>query len=111
VAAPSILAGAVVLAPPSFLLDAGAVPWPDPVTSFASGWVGVRRLARQRGGELPLIVSDHADWSELTQTLDDVGAPEVWITHGEEAALIHHARTRGIAAEALSVVGYGEEGH
>jgi len=34
------------------------------------------------GAELPLIISDHADWSELTQTLKDVGAPKVWVTHG-----------------------------
>ena len=38
--------------------------------------------------ELPLILSDHADWDELLATLAEVGAGEVWITHGSGAALL-----------------------
>ena len=37
---------------------------------------------RQRGVELPLAVSDHADWPELIATIVDTGAPKCWITHG-----------------------------
>ncbi len=76
---------------------------------MASGWMRVRQRARQRGVELPLILSDHADWDELTATLHDVQAPRVWVTHGREDALVHYARSRGIAAEALSLVGREEE--
>ena len=42
--------------------------------------------ARQRGVEPPLVISDHADRDELLATIDGVGAPEVWITHGREEA-------------------------
>ena len=62
------------------------------------------------GLELPLVISDHADWDELTRTLSDVGAPRVWVTHGNEEALVHWARGQGFNAEALSLVGYGDEG-
>ncbi|MEJ2026473.1 MAG: DNA ligase-associated DEXH box helicase, partial [Limibacillus sp.] len=63
----------------------------------------------QRGVELPLIISDHADWDELTATLEEVAAPEVWVTHGNEEALVHWASQRGFRARALSLIGRGEE--
>jgi len=80
------------------------------VVVMASGWMRVRARARQRGVELPLVISDHADWDELTRTFDDVGAPEIWVTHGREEALIHYATGKGFRARALSLVGREEEG-
>ena len=103
------LKGQIVLAPPGAIQDRWARRLPDPVTALASGWMRVRQRARQRGVELPLIISDHADWDELNQSLDDVGAPEVWVTHGREEALVHHAQQRGIRMRALSLVGFDEE--
>jgi putative mRNA 3-end processing factor len=103
------LMGQIVLAPPGASNDRWARRLPDPVVALASGWMRVRQRARQRGVELPLIISDHADWDELTQTLDDVGAPEVWVTHGREEALVHHAKGRGIRARALTLVGFEED--
>ncbi len=82
----------------------------DPVPAVASGWMRIRARARQARAELPLIISDHCDWDELLQTVRDVDAPEVWVTHGREAALVHYARSKGIDAEALSLVGFEEEG-
>jgi putative mRNA 3-end processing factor len=58
---------------------------------------------------LPLVISDHADWDELNATVDEVGAPEVWVTHGREEALIHAIGQRGIAGRALRLIGYDEE--
>jgi len=106
------LKGEIVLCPPGALNDRWARGFGDPVTAMASGWMRVRQRARQRNVELPLILSDHADWDELTSTLHDVGAPEVWITHGREEALQHYAQSAGFEAEALSLVGFeeGEDG-
>jgi putative mRNA 3-end processing factor len=101
--------GAIVLCPPSAMSDRWARRFNEPIPAMASGWMGVRARARQRGAELPLIISDHADWSELTMTLKDVGAPKVWVTHGREEALVHHARSIGIEAEALHLTGREEE--
>lgn len=103
------LAGAVALCPPSAVTERWARRFPDPVASFASGWMRMRARARQRGIELPLVISDHADWDGLTATIAATGANEIWVTHGEEDALVHWCLTRGLAARPLRLVGYGEE--
>jgi putative mRNA 3-end processing factor len=103
------LRGRIVLAPPS----AAAEPWsrrlPDPLVAQASGWMRVRQRAKASGVELPLVISDHADWDELTRTLDDVGAGEIWVTHGREEALVHYATKKGYRARALALTGYDED--
>lgn len=101
--------GEIVIAPPSAIADRWARRLPDPVIAMASGWMRVKQRARQRGVELPLIISDHADWDELLETLDEVEAPEVWVTHGREEALVHAAGLKGIKARALALIGYDEE--
>ncbi|MDE2006212.1 MAG: hypothetical protein KGI51_06580, partial [Rhodospirillales bacterium] len=55
--------------------------------------------------ELPLVLSDHADWDGLVSTIAETGAAEVWITHGEAAALIHALRARGVRGRELRDVG------
>jgi putative mRNA 3-end processing factor len=110
VAAKSALAGQIVLAPPSAIADRWARRLTDPVVALASGWMRVRQRAKAGGIELPLIISDHADWPELLQTIADVGAPEIWVTHGSEEALIHAATQRGVRARALRLVGYDDAG-
>jgi putative mRNA 3-end processing factor len=104
------LGGAVVLCPPGSMKDLWARRFPDPVTAFASGWMRVRARARQGGVELPLIISDHSDWDELRETIRETGASEVWVTHGQEDALVHWCGTVGLRARPLRIVGYGEEG-
>lgn len=81
----------------------------DPVTAYASGWMRTRKRAKAANVDLPLIVSDHADWLELTLTVEEVAPGELWITHGEEAALLHWAQTKGIRARPLSIAGYSDE--
>jgi putative mRNA 3-end processing factor len=103
------LAGAIALAPPSATSDVWTRRFPDPVTAFASGWMRVRARARQGGVELPLVISDHADWDGLTATIAATGAAEIWVTHGQEDALVHWCKTRGLAARPLDLVGYGDE--
>jgi putative mRNA 3-end processing factor len=103
------LAGTITLAPPSATSDIWTRRFPDPVTAFASGWMRVRARARQRGVELPLVISDHADWDGLTATIEATGAGEVWVTHGQEDALVHWCKTKGLAARPLDLVGYGDE--
>jgi putative mRNA 3-end processing factor len=103
------LAGKIVLAPPG----AAAEPWgrrlPDPVQAMASGWMRVKQRARQRGVELPLVISDHADWNELVQTMRELAPQEVWVTHGAEDALVRQAGLMGIAARPLHLVGFEAE--
>ena len=103
------LAGTITLAPPSATSDIWTRRFPDPVTAFASGWMRVRARARQRGVELPLVISDHADWDGLTATIKATGAGEIWVTHGQEDALVHWCTTQGLTARPLDLVGYGDE--
>jgi putative mRNA 3-end processing factor len=102
-------AGAIVIAPPSTLQNRWSRRFPDPVTAFASGWMRVRARARQSHVELPLILSDHADWTELTDTVREISPGELWITHGREEALARWAELNGIVARPLRLVGYEEE--
>jgi len=104
------LKGALVMCPPSELAGRWSRRLSDPLTAFASGWMRVRARARQRGVELPLVVSDHADWPELIDTITETGASEVWVTHGREDALVHALAMRGLTARALSLVGFEDEG-
>jgi putative mRNA 3-end processing factor len=103
------LPGEIVIAPPSAIADRWSRRFADPVTAFASGWMRVRARARQRAVELPLIISDHADWDELTATVAEIAPGELWITHGREEALARWAELNGVAARPLSLVGYEDE--
>ena len=101
------LAGAIALCPPSSLQDRWTRRFPDPVSAFASGWMRVRARARQRGVELPLVISDHADWDGLTRhhrgdrRLADLGDAR---RRGGAGALVHAARARGAAARTWSAM-------
>ena len=100
--------GGIVMCPPSALGDRWSRRFGDPVNAFASGWMRIRGRARQRGIELPLVVSDHVDWPELIQTIAETGAEEIWVTHGREDALVHYLATLGRKARALALVGRDE---
>jgi len=103
-------AGAIVVGPPSAFADRWARRFPDPISCFASGWMRIRQRAKQGGVELPLIISDHSDWDELLRTILETGASEIWVTHGREEALVRWCELQGIAAKALHLVGYEDEG-
>ncbi len=101
--------GAIIICPPSALNDRWSRRLPNPITAMASGWMRVRQRARQRNVELPLIISDHADWGELTRTIEEVNPQESWITHGREEALLRWCQLNQRRARALAMVGYDDE--
>ncbi len=103
------LGGTITLCPPSALKEVWSRRFPDPVTAYASGWMRVRARARQSLVQLPLVISDHADWDGLRATIVATGASEIWVTHGQEDALVHWCATRGLKARPLDIVGYGDE--
>jgi putative mRNA 3-end processing factor len=103
------LKGHIILAPPSALNDRWSRRLPDPITAMASGWMRVRQRAVQRNVELPLIISDHCDWVELTETIRELHPSETWITHGREEALLHWCEMHQIKARALELVGREDE--
>lgn len=108
-AAKNEIRGHIVICPPSALNDRWSRRLPDPITAMASGWMRVRQRARQKNVELPLIISDHADWAELTRTIEEVNPAETWITHGREEALLRWCQLHQRRARALALVGYEDE--
>lgn len=102
-------AGAIVVAPPGAFEGRWARRFAEPLVGFASGWMSIRQRAKQGGVELPLVISDHGDWDELTATIRETGAGEVWVTHGREEALVRWCQLNGIAARPLHIVGYDDE--
>lgn len=102
-------AGEIVICPPSAIQTTWARRFPDAVPCFASGWMRIRQRAKQRGVELPLIISDHADWQELTQTVEEVNPSDLWVTHGREDAFVRWAELNGRRAKPLRLVGYEDE--
>lgn len=102
------LKGCLVLAPPSTLKEVWSRRLTDPITGMASGWMTVKQRVNQAGIELPLVISDHADWNELTQTIRDTGAPEIWVTHGREDGLVYWCQQQGLKAAPLHLQGREE---
>lgn len=102
-------AGSIVMGPPSAFTDKWARRFPEPIICFASGWMQVRQRAKQRGVELPLILSDHCDWDELLDTILEIRPKEVWVTHGRDDALVRWCELNQIKARPLHLVGYEDE--
>ena len=100
--------GKLILCPPSALHDRWSRRFTAPVVSMASGWMQIRARAKQKGIELPLIISDHADWNDLINTIKEINPEEVWVTHGREEALVYHLNQLGYQAQALHLLGYEE---
>lgn len=100
---------AIVISPPSAFASPWVQRFADPVIGFASGWMQIRARARQRGVELPLIISDHVDWPDLTATIQEIDPSEFWITHGRDDALMRWAELNQRRARPLHLVGYEEE--
>ena len=42
-------------------------------------------------------------------TVAATGASEIWVTHGQDDALVHWSTAQGLSARPLDIVGYGEE--
>ena len=88
--------------PPGALNDRWSRRLPDPVTAMASGWMRIRQRARQRNVELPLVISDHADWDELTMTIREL-EPQRSVDHprprGSAQALVHDPPDQGVRAQ------------
>jgi putative mRNA 3-end processing factor len=101
-------AGELVLAP----LSARGTPWMrrlgDHSDAFASGLMRVRGVRRQRAFDRGFVLSDHADWPALLQTVTETGAGRVLATHGHAEPLARHLRSQGYDAGTLRTAWEGE---
>ena len=94
-------AGELIIAPPS----AAGSPWirrfGNASLGFASGWMQVRGNRRRRGWDRGFVVSDHADWPALIDTVRATGAKRILPTHGNTDALVAYLCEQDFDAEAL----------
>jgi putative mRNA 3-end processing factor len=78
-------------------------------TAFASGWMAVRGIRRRRGYHRGFVLSDHADWRGLLETVEQSRASRLLVTHGSSDTLARYLReVKGMKADALTTQ-FGEE--
>lgn len=95
------LDGALILAPPKYLLPSWYRRFGDTVTAFASGWMGLED-SRKYGYEKGFTLSDHADWDQLLQTVEETGARNVLTHHGDATELNEYLQEQGLSASSLN---------
>ncbi|WOD40294.1 ligase-associated DNA damage response exonuclease [Nodosilinea sp. E11] len=101
--------GDLVLAPPSGHRSSWMKRFKHPQTAFASGWMAVRGARRRRGYERGFVLSDHADWPGLIQTVQDTGAKTVYVTHGQSDVVSRYLQeSLNLAAMPLDTLFEGE---
>lgn len=90
-----ILQAELIIAPQSFLKSAQAeVLGQNFKTAFASGWMARGNNGYDRG----FLMSDHADWNDLLQTIAETKAKRIYVQHRGNGALVKHLRALGLQA-------------
>jgi putative mRNA 3-end processing factor len=103
-----VIQGELILAPPSILRASLAERLGDYETAFASGWMAEKSADNSFGRsqyDQGFVISDHADWNDLNQTIAETGAKRIFVLHRNNGALVRHLRKLGLeahSADALS---------
>ena len=106
---PDQLINKIILCPPSSLNDKWSQKFIEVIKGYVSGWMRIRQRVKQKNVELPIIISDHADWNEILKTVKDVNASEVLVTHGREEALVSYLNNHNYKSSALNLIGFEDE--
>ena len=101
-------AGELVLAP----LSARGTPWMRRLGNFSdafvSGLMRVRGIRRQRAFDRGFVLSDHADWPAILQTITETGAGRVLATHGHAEPLARYLQSQGLQSGVMRTAWEGE---
>lgn len=93
--------GELILAPPSILKTSWQNRFGKYKTAFASGWMVDMWQSNYDQG---FVISDHADWKGLNQTIQETGARRVFVLHRGNGALVKHLKKQGLEAYPISVL-------
>lgn len=104
-----IAEGALILAPPNAQDSTWSRKFSPLSEAFASGWMRVRGARRRRALDRGFVMSDHADWQGLLDTIKATGAQRVLVTHGYAQPLIRYLAEAGLHAQALETAYGGDE--
>lgn len=77
-------------------------------TAVASGWMALRGARRRRAVDKGFVISDHADWTGLLNTVKDTGAERVYCTHGYTDIFARYLREQGLNSIAVQTRYEGE---
>lgn len=101
--------GELILAPPSAIDSTWAQKFGDAERGFASGWMQIRGNRRRRAYERGFVLSDHADWPALLQSIRESQARKIYVTHGYATELSRYLQEQGLDAEPLQTLFVREE--
>lgn len=97
----------LIFAPPSALGSPWMKRFKKGVIGRASGWMRIRGLRRRLAVDRGFILSDHADWPGLLQTITETQAEHVIVTHGSSEILARYLQENGLETEVLTLSPWG----
>ncbi len=100
----------IIIAPPSSIKSSWSNRFINKKLCLASGWMTIKQRVKQNQIEIPLVISDHSDWFELTNNILNSQAKKVWVTHGREDALTYWCKENSINSKPLRFINR-EEGN
>src|SRR5205823_1113845 len=107
-AAKGDFAGALVLAPP-LAAQSSYLKRFDPYSlGHCSGWMAVRGAKNRSAVDRGFVLSDHADWDGLNETVAATGAEQVFVTHGFTDVFARWLNEKGVNAREARTQ-YGDE--
>jgi putative mRNA 3-end processing factor len=86
---------ALVICPPSAAGSTWARKFSPTSLAIASGWMQVRGFRRRGGIDRGFVLSDHVDWPDLMQTINESGANHIIATHGYTQQLSRYLTEQG----------------
>lgn len=99
---------ALIIAPPAVAGTTWTRRFGRLSLAMASGWMHVRGNRRRQALDRGFVLSDHADWPGLLETIEETECEEVYVTHGFSDVLVRHLRERGWTAHVLETRFRGE---
>ncbi len=86
---------AIIIAPPSGDNPGWMKKFENVSRAFASGWMQVRGARRRRSMDRGFVLSDHADWNGLINTIKETGAENIFVTHGYTSVFVRWLKENG----------------
>ncbi len=98
----------IIVAPPGAFNSTWTRKFKNAAHAACSGWMTLRGARRRKGVDRGFILSDHADWKGLNDTIDATGAENVITTHGYTNTFVQWLRQRGLNAQTENTAYTGE---
>jgi putative mRNA 3-end processing factor len=103
------LQGAMVVAPSGITGSNWMGRFREVSIGNASGWMQLRGARRRGSTDRGFVLSDHADWEGLNQTIIATGADKIYVTHGYTEIFKKWLIEKGYDAEVVKTKFEGEQ--